>query len=390
MPSRKYYAHVPGASACGVDLLMPLAAPPVVDATTLLPRARALISRHLAEPPAVVDTLVLWTLHTHAYARFNLSPRLILHGRDARADHARALRVLRWLTPNPRLVARATAANVLDLLTHERPTLLFDDAANAILLRRDMRALIAAGARADGVLLGRRGRRKESAFRRCGAPLAIATALGPPEEVLVHAIVLPLTPALATGAAPREPIAEPPAEALALYAEFTAFGTRLAAANAAPAPNVPPFLSAVQRETWAPLFAVAEALGDEAWRAANAAASRFAAPEHLEPPTSPLALLRDIRRITGIDEMPVSSVQLAQDLTRDAESPWLACDWGARLTPRGIAKRLARFDIRPQVIYPPNAAPFRGYKAEALHIAFARYLNDPVACALLRHDDPAP
>lgn len=390
MSARKYYAHVPGALACGVDLLMPLAAPPAPEESTLLPRARALLACHLAEPPAVVDALVLWSLHTHAHVRFNMSPRLILHGRDAHADHTRVLRVLRWLTPNPRLVARATAANVLDLLAHERPTLLFDDAANAILLRRDMRALIAAGAHADGVLLGRRGRRKESAFRRCSAPLAIATAQSPPDEVLTHAIVVPLTPVLATGGAPREPIADPPAEMLALYAEFTAFGTRLAAANAAPAPNVPPFLSAVQRETWAPLFAVAEALGEEAWLAARAAASQFAAPEHLEPPTSPLALLRDIRRITGIDDMPVSSMQLAEDLTRDADSPWLACDWGARLTPRGIARRLARFELRPQVIYPPSAAPFRGYKAEALHTAFARYLNDPVACALLRHDDPVP
>ncbi|MEQ1866193.1 MAG: hypothetical protein ABL996_16270, partial [Micropepsaceae bacterium] len=169
------------------------------DPWLLVEHARALIGRYLSEPPAAVDTLVFWCLHAWTHARFGVSPRLILHGRDPRADHGRALRLLRWLTPGPRLVSRATAATVLELLAHERATLLLDDAANAILLRRDMRVLIAAGARQDGMFLVQRGRRKESAFRRCAAPLAIATSLPPPEAVLAHAIVLPMAPALVGG-----------------------------------------------------------------------------------------------------------------------------------------------------------------------------------------------
>lgn len=99
----------------------------------LIERARTLIARHLAAPPAAVDTLIFWCLHTWSHPRFDVSPRLILHGRDARADHARALRVLGWLTPQARLIARATSYSVLDLLAQERATLLFDDAANATL-----------------------------------------------------------------------------------------------------------------------------------------------------------------------------------------------------------------------------------------------------------------
>ncbi len=124
-------------------------------------------------------------------------------------------------------------------------------------------------------------------------------------------------------------------------------------------------------------------MGLEAEAAARAAASQFASPEHLEPPTSALALLRDIRRIVGIDGEPVSSTHLVDALTRDADSPWMACDWGAKLTPRGLAQRLARFDVQPLVLRRPNGPTFRGYKADALLVAFARYLNDPVARALL-------
>jgi hypothetical protein len=385
--------HRERSAGLAADAPPPAAREPPVPAPTpppLLSRARALFARHLAEPPAAIDTLVFWCLHTHAHARFEVSPRLILHGRDARADHARALRVLSWLTPNPRLISRTTSHHVLDLLAHERATLLFDDAANAILGRRDLRALIAAGARRDAMFLVRRASAKQTPFRACAAPLALATSRAPPADVLAHAIVVPMAPALIDDGAERPPIGEPPDEAHALRAEFEALTGRFANQHLAPIAPLPPFLSASAGETWAPLFAFAQALGAEAEAAIRAAASQFAAPEHLEPPTSPLALLRDIRRLVGIDDQPVSSTTLVEQLTRDPDSPWVACDWGNRLTPRGVAQRLARFDLKPQVIFPANAPAFRGYKAEALLTAFARYLDDPVAIALLRRTKGRP
>jgi hypothetical protein len=349
----------------------------------LLARARAFLARYLAEPTPALDALILWSLHTHAYARFSLSPRLILHGRDAAADHARALRLLRWLTPAPRLVARATAANVLDLIAHESPTLLLDDAANAILARRDMRALIAAGAHADGALLGKRTRKKDGAVRRCAAPLALSTATPPPEEVLAYAIVLPMAPALEREGRAREAVADPPPEALALRAALETFGAEVKAANTALAPDMPAFLGPAAAEIWSPLFVCAHALGPGAEAAARVAASQFERADHLEPPTSARALLRDIRRIAGIDGTHLPSAQIVEALTRDPDSPWNACDFGAKLTPRAVAKRLARFDVTPRVIHVPGAPSFRGYKADALLAAYARYLNDPVARALL-------
>lgn len=361
---------------------------PAPDAPlSLLTRARTFLARYLAEPAPALDTLILWALHTHAYARFAVSPRLILHGRDATADHARALRLLRWLTPSPRLFARACAANVVELIAHESPTLLLDDAANAVLGRRDMRALIAAGAHADGALLGRRTRKKDSAVRRCAAPLALATAAAPPDEVLAHAIVITMAPALGAGEGrARLTLAEPPAEALALRAEFEALGAEIARANANEAVAFPAFLAPAATENWRPLFVCAHALGPGTEAAARAAASQFASPEHLEPPTSARALLRDIRRVVGIDEKHVRTSDLIYALTREDDSPWNACDFGAPLTPRAVAKRLARFDIRPCLINPHAGPPYRGYRARALLTAYARYLGDPAARALLARE----
>jgi Protein of unknown function (DUF3631) len=236
------------------------------------------------------------------------------------------------------------------------------------------------------MFLARRMAGKKTPFRSCAAPLALATCFAPPGDILTHAIVVPMAPALTVGGAERAAMAEPPDEARALRTAFQTFAARLANRQLAPTAPLPPFLSATSRETWAPLFALAQALGGEAEAAVLAAASQFASPEHLEPPTSALALLRDIRRIAGIDGQPASAKFLIDELTRDPDSPWAASDWGCKLTPRGIAQRLARFDLKPQILNPPNAAPFRGYKAEALLTAFARYLDDPVARAVLRHE----
>lgn len=355
----------------------------LAEPAALIARARALVARHLAEPPAAIDTIVFWCLHAWAHARFEVSPRLILHGRDPRADHGRALRVLRWLVPAPRLIVRTTSLHVLDLLARERCTLLFDDAAHAILARRDMRALIAAGARRDGMFLVRRAKGAAQPFRACAAPLALATAQAPPGDVLSHAIVVPMTPALVDDGGERAAIGEPPAEARALRTAFETFAARLANQPLHPG-ELPPFLSAAACETWAPLFALAHTVGGDAEAAIRAAASQFAAPEHLEPPTSALALLRDIRRVFGIDGEPLPTKHIVEELARHPDSPWVVCDRGGPLTPRGVALRLARFDLKPHIAHPANGPAFRGYKAEALLRAFARYLDDPVAIALLR------
>lgn len=361
--------------------------PPAPEPWRFILRTRAFLAHYLTETPAALDTLTFWCLLAWAPARTTVSPRLILHGLDPRADHARALRLLSWLAPNPRLIARATSYAVLELIAKERVTLLFDDAAHAILGRRDLRALIAAGAHRDGVFLGR-SKGGKMQFRACAAPLAIATATAPPLSICPNAIVLPLAPAALGQGSERHPIGEPPAEAQHLRDGLAALARELLPAETAPQHPLPPFLSAAARETWAPLFALAEAIGGGAEDAILAASSQFGAPDHLEPPGSPLALLRDVRRITRCNDDDIPTRSLIEQLTHNPDSPWTACDHGAPITPRGLASRLSRFDVRPTVIYPPKAAPYRGYQSRPLLQAFARYLDDPVARALISPQGP--
>ena len=126
-----------------------------IDGAQLLARLRAFLTAHLGEPQTTIDTIALWCLHAWAYDAFDVSPRLILHASDPRADHARALRLIAWLTPSPLVVSRTIAAHLLPVIASDRPTLLLDDVGGTMPGYIDMRALIAAGAIKDGAFLGR-------------------------------------------------------------------------------------------------------------------------------------------------------------------------------------------------------------------------------------------
>jgi hypothetical protein len=113
--------------------------------------------------------------------------------------------------------------------------------------------------------------------------------------------------------------------------------------------------------------------GGDAEAAIRASASQFAVREHLEPPTSPLALLRDIRRLTRIDEQPAPSKFLVEQLTRDPDSLWVACDWatGSRRAAWRSASRAHALRL-DETIMPEH------YKAVAQVIGYVMRLKNKV------------
>ncbi len=252
-----------------------------LDAGAMFAGVRALLARYLAEAPTTLDTIVLWCLHAWLAQdewgpASDVSPRLILQANDARADHARALRLIAWLTPRPRIVSRAIAAHLLPAIEAERPTLLFDDVAGAILHRREMRALIAAGATRDSTfLVGAGGRRlglrsSDQPWAACFAPAAVATGARVPEDMRLRAIVVPMSPVPASETRARLAPGSPPDDVAALRAQMSAFAARwrdqAEEAEAGADVAFPRGLSATARENWHPLVAVASAIGGQALR----------------------------------------------------------------------------------------------------------------------------
>lgn len=350
-----------------------------LDAGQMFARARAVFSSHLAEPSATLDTLVLWSLHAWCVragsGAFDVSPRLVLLGNDARADHARALRLLAWLTPSPLIVSRTVAAHLVRALEAERPTLLLDDVAGGMFYRRDMRTLIAAGATSDGLFLGAPTERNRNGRSPCFAPTAIATTSALPEDVRVRAIVVPMAPTPAGRTRPS--LREVPDEVLELRAQMQAFAARTAVSLFDADAVMPRHFGIASRENWAPLIAVALAIGSRFGARTVAAAEAL---DRAEPaPVSNLALLADVRAGFGADgRTHVPSADMIMKLVADPERPWGRVHRGRRIDARDLAERLRSFGLRPVSLKTAGGEVVRGYRGDDLAEAYARYLNAPL------------
>ncbi len=356
----------------------------VVDGAALWRRLRSFVGRVLVEPSVSLDVMALWVLHcwfVEVARPFFVSPRLVLRGVDARADHARALRVLSWLVPMPLIASRAIARHVLEAVAAERPTLLIEDNDGGTLYRRDMRAALAAGALCDGQFLSARTKRNPTGRSPCFTPAAIATTMTLPEDLRLRSIVVPM--AVAASAARRGPVlGAPDEEVFALRAELAAYADQAAAGLRDATGALPRHVAGPALDNWAALLSIAAQLqGDVLARAALAAVT-FA--EADVAPTSNLALLADIRALVPLgdgDAGGVASAQVIERLIGDAELPWATVVRGRRLDPRALAERLRVFGVRPVTLRLGDESFARGYRNADLRAAFERYLAEPaVTC----------
>lgn len=346
-----------------------------VDGAALFAHLGAFLNGRLAEPQVTVDTLALWCLATWMHDAFDVSPRLILHANDPRAAHARALRLIAWLTPAPLVVSRTIAAHVLPIITADRPTLLLDDVGGTMLTYLDMRALIAAGALKDGAFLGARTRRNPTGWSPCFAPTAIATMSRLPDDVRLRSIVVPMSPPANAKPLPPLALSDPPAEVARLRADMQRWTKSARTALPAFETVAPERLPVAHAENWYPLLAAGYAIGAGEGEAAARAAQTLSA--SAPPAASNLELLRDIREVVGpLDaDARVPSLDLLAKLTADPERAWATAHRGRKLTPRALAERLERFGVRPTVMRVANGALARGYRGEDLADAFARFLE---------------
>ena len=195
-----------------------------VDGAELYARLTTFLANALGEPQTTIDTMALWCLHAWAFDAFDLSPRLVFQACDPRAAHARALRLVAWLTPAPLVVSRTIAAHLLPAIAADRPTLLLDDVGGAMLGYTDMRALIAAGAARDGAFLGPRTKANPSGMSPCFAPTVIATTARVPADVAARAILVPLSPPEQGASREPLPLSDPPEEVLRLRADMQRWG----------------------------------------------------------------------------------------------------------------------------------------------------------------------
>jgi putative DNA primase/helicase len=150
------------------------------------------------------------------------------------------------------------------------------------------------------------------------------------------------------------------------------------AAIAEARPALPDALNDRAQDNWEPLLAIADHAGGEWPQRAREAALKLSGAAQ-DAVSLSAELLADIREIfDGSRKLAsrISTADLLRELNNDDLKPWATYNRGKPMTPRQLAKRLADYGIKSEVIRIGVTTP-RGFLREWFEDAFTRYLPHP-------------
>jgi hypothetical protein len=354
----------------------------VIDGAALLDRIHAFTRRFICFPSDHAATmLVLWIAHTHLMDAWFTTPRLAVLSPEPGSGKTRVLEIAALLVPNPLLSFNASPAYILRKVSDQenRPTILFDEIDTifgpAARGNEDLRGMFNAGYR-RGATVGRcyvdRGKVVPEELATFAA-LAMGGLGHLPDTIMSRSVIIRMRKRAAgeTAEAFQPRIHERQADAL--RSELVMWAASVTSMAETAQPTFPDCIADRNADVWGPLFTVADVVGGS-WPAAarDAAIDAVLAAKASERPSLGAQLLADIRTCFG-DADRITTSDLLDKLLADDEAPWGDLR-GKRLDPRKLAEMLRDYGIRSSTIRMPSGQTPKGYKREAFHDAWKRYL----------------
>jgi hypothetical protein len=139
-------------------------------------------------------------------------------------------------------------------------------------------------------------------------------------------------------------------------------------------PNMPEGVEDRDADVWEPLIAIADYSGGDWPALARVAAVTLVTDSKAGAPSLGTKLLADLRKVFKDNDQMRTDI-LIQNLCAIEESPWGDIR-GKPLDPRGLARRLGKYDVRSKTIRTANGTA-KGYTRESLYDAWERYLTPP-------------
>jgi hypothetical protein len=366
--------NVPDGQPCGVV---------GINSADLLNRVHAYARRFICYPSDTASIVhVLWMAHAHFMDAWFSTPRLAVLSPEPGSGKSRVLEITALLVPNSLLSVNSSASFILRMIADQenRPTVLYDEI-DAIFGpnargNEDLRSMINAGYR-RGAMIGRCYMEKGKVLTEQLATYA-AVAMGGlgdlPDTIMSRSVIVRMRKrGPGEDVEPFRPyLHEPPADAL--RDELAAWAASFSALAGTVQPVLPDGMADRNADVWGPLLTVAELAGGE-WPtlARQAATEAVRSAKANNKPSLPVQLLSDIRACFG-DRDRLTTADLLNKLLADEEAPW--GDLGRkRLDARILAKMLGEYGIKPSTIRMPDNSTPRGYKREAFHDTWKRYLS---------------
>jgi hypothetical protein len=388
-----------------VDELAPLpadpppAAPPAPPALVLLNLVDRLLRRYVWFPTEHHSrTLALWCLHTWAFEAAPATPYMALLSAEKRSGKTRVLEVLELVCRDPLRAASISAAGVFQAVEKWTPSLLIDEVDAYFTAKSEqaeaLRGILNAGNRRGSYVV--RGT-QEGEPRRFAAfcPKALSGINANwPDTVVDRSIVLEMQRKKA-GQGVEDFF---PSEIELMTAELkTDLGHWAQDAGAALADwrrvGRIPGLTDRQQEAWDPLLAIADHAGGPWPRVAVEAAKALAkAAARIADESYGHQLLVALAAMFDEDHTVLASQDLCIALNANEELPFGGMRRGDGIDPRGLARLLRPYDIRPKDVRVVDGIR-KGYRVEDFDDAWARYApqsNSPENSDIRDNRDIAP
>jgi len=353
-----------------------------IDGAKLLNRIHAFTCRFICYPSDHASTShVLWIAHTHLMEAWFSTPRLAVLSPEPGSGKSRVLEITAMLVPNPLLSVDSSAAYILRKVSDQanRPTILYDEIDTifgpAARGNEDLRGMVNAGYR-RGAMVGRCNTERGKV-----QPVELATyaavAMGGlgnlPDTIMSRSVIIRMRKrAAGEKAEPFQPrIHELQAEAL--RGELAEWAASIAGLAEVRQPVMPDCIADRNADVWGPLFTLADLAGG-AWpeAARMAATDAVMSAKANERPSLGTQLLADIHACFGEADR-ITTTDLLDRLLADDEAPWGDLR-GRKIDARKLAGMLREYGIRSSTIRMSNGQTPKGYKREAFHDAWKRYL----------------
>jgi putative DNA primase/helicase len=356
--------------------------PEPVNGAAMLDEFIRMLQQYVVISQRQADATALWVLHTHAGAAFDVAPYLWLRSAERRSGKTRFVGILRRIVCRPLVVSGINAAALLRLIELHAPTVLLDELDTLFKGDRELaeavRGILNSGFdRAEAVFI------KNVPTKDGGwAPCAFST-YGP--KVLSGIGEVPATVSDRSmridmmrkrrDQKVRRLRARDGGEFHEIACKMARWaGDKMTALGDAD-PAVPEELNDRAADAWAPLLAIADAIGGDWPRRGREAAIELSGEETGTQSLGEqlLADIRDAFAERNADRL--SSDELVAYLVALEGRPWAELGKSRKpLTKNGLAALLRPFKIHPGSVRLDDRRTPKGYYRKQFEDAFSRYL----------------
>jgi putative DNA primase/helicase len=345
-----------------------------IEGAILLDTISGVLRRYMVMTTEQADTCALWVQFGHTHDAFQVSPILAVQSPVMGCGKSRLFSLLEPMLPRALMACNLGAATLFRTVENYKPTLLIDEADTFMKDNEGLRGIVNSGwLRSSAQTIRLVGDDHETKIFSTWCPKAIAAIGKLPPTIQDRSIVIEIKRKAAREKVERLRRREanelqPLCRKAARWAKDSIETLREAT------PEVPDSLSDRQADSWSPLLAIADLVGGS-WpkRARKAALMLSGGERDPEVDGAGVALIADC--VTVFKERDrLSTAELITELVKLEERPWGEWTHGKPITPRGLAKLLKPFGIKPKVLRIGADTP-SGYELVGFGDAHSRYVQ---------------